>query len=260
MVFEALGAGALDAVQTPELTVFGQLGGESAMKLKIEAMGQIIGGHTERKHFSGLDENLRPNSAPINPLVAIGASAGGPAALALILHDLPGDFAAPIIIVQHIDAQFAPSMALWLNEQSPLSVRVATEGDHPQPGAVLIAASNDHLVFVDSQTLRYTPEPLSCHYRPSVDVFFESVRKHWRGDIVAALLTGMGKDGAKGLKALRDAGAATIAQDAGSCVVYGMPKAAAELGAAVEILPLGRIASSLMRSVKSINRWSPAGK
>jgi two-component system response regulator WspF len=159
-----------------------------------------------------------------------------------------------MVIVQHIDAQFAPSMASWLGEQSALTVRVAKERDHPQAGTALIAASNDHLIFIDSQTLSYTPEPRGCHYRPSVDVFFESVKNHWRGDVVAALLTGMGRDGAKGLKALRVAGAFTIAQDAGSCVVYGMPKAAAEMGAAVEILPLETIASSLMNSIKSMNR------
>ena len=130
-------------------------------------------------------------------------------------------------------------------------MRIAKEGDHPEPGTALIAASDDHLVFVNSRTLGYTPEPRACHYRPSVDLCFDSVPNHWRGDVVAVILTGMGRDGARGLKALRDAGAMTIAQDAGSCVVYGMPKAAADLGAAVEILPLAQIASRLMNAVKS---------
>jgi two-component system response regulator WspF len=253
-VFEALGAGALDAVQTPVLEANGQLGGASTLKLKIETIRQLISRSRDLKHLGGLDEDLRSNSTPINPLVVIGASAGGPTALATILHDLPSDFSAPMVIVQHIDAQFAPSMASWLGEQSALTVRVAKERDHPQAGTALIAASNDHLIFIDSQTLSYTPEPRDCHYRPSVDIFFESVKVHWRGDVVAALLTGMGRDGAKGLKALRVAGALTIAQDAGSCVVYGMPKAAAEMGAAVEILPLETIASGLMNSLKSMNR------
>jgi chemotaxis response regulator CheB len=248
MVFEALGAGALDAVQTPELAATGQLGGASALQVKIETIRQLVFGNVHRRH-SG--ENL------ISPLTVIGASAGGPAALRVILHELPADFFSPIIIVQHIDAQFAPAMAVWLDEQSPLTVRVAAKGDHPQAGTVLIAASNDHLVFIDSQTLSYTPEPLACHYRPSVDVFFESVSNHWRGSVVAVLLTGMGRDGARGLKTLRAAGARTIAQDAATCVVYGMPKAAAELDAAGEILPLDRIASSLMTSRNSRNS-SPA--
>jgi two-component system, chemotaxis family, response regulator WspF len=249
-VFEALGAGALDAVQTPVLAPSGQLGGASTLKVKIETIRQLVSG-SDSKQSSRLPANLQSKSVPINPLVVIGASAGGPAALAIILHDLPSDFSAPIVIIQHIDAQFAPSMASWLGNQSALTVRIANQPDHPQAGTALIAASNDHLVFIDSQTLGYTAEPRECHYRPSVDVFFESVAKHWKGDVVAVLLTGMGRDGAKGLKVLRTSGALTIAQDAESCVVYGMPKAAVELGAAVEILPLGTIASCLTTSLKS---------
>ena len=250
MVFEALGAGALDAVQTPEIGTTGELGGASALKLKIEAIRHIVSSSGDRRHSAGLHENLRSSSVPVSPLVVIGASAGGPAALATILHELPAGFPAPIIIVQHIDVQFAPSMAVWLDDQSPLTVRVANEGDQPQSGVALIAASNDHLVFKGAQTLGYTPEPRASHYRPSVDVFFESVTNHWRGNITAVLLTGMGRDGAKGLKALRDAGALTIAQDAHSCVVYGMPKAAAELGAAAEILPLDKIADKLIAAMR----------
>jgi len=251
MVFEALGAGALDAVQTPELAATGQLGGASPLKTKIDTIRQLVSMGGFPRHPAGPPAGLHSSLLPGSPLVVIGASAGGPAALAIILHHLPGNFPAPIVIIQHIDAQFAPSMAEWLNEQSALTVRVAIEGDRVQSGTVLIAASNDHLVFVDSQTLRYTPEPRAYHYRPSVDVFFESVTKYWNGNVVAALLTGMGRDGAKGLKALRTSGALTIAQDAASCVVYGMPKAAAEMGAAAEILPLTRIASRLIDAATS---------
>ena len=255
-VFEALGAGALDAVQTPELAASGQLGGASTLKLKIETIRLLVSGSGDIKLADRLHASVRSKSVPINPLVVIGASAGGPAALAVILHDLPSDFPAPMVIVQHIDAQFAPSMATWLGSQSAVTVRIANQPDHPQAGTALIAGSNDHLIFSDSQTLGYTAEPRACHYRPSVDVFFESVTKHWRGDVVAVLLTGMGRDGAKGLKAMRVAGALTIAQDAKSCVVYGMPKAAVELDAAVEIVPLEGIASILISSMKSMNRRS----
>jgi two-component system response regulator WspF len=255
-VFEALGAGALDAVQTPVLGVSGELSGASTLKVKIETIRQFVSKSIDRKHLDARNGNRQPNSFPINPLIVIGASAGGPTALATILHDLADDFSVPIVIVQHIDAQFAPAMATWLGEQSALTVRVANERDHPQAGAALIAASNDHLVFIDGQSLGYTPEPRDCHYRPSVDVFFKSVASHWKGDVVAVLLTGMGRDGAKGLKVLRNAGALTIAQDSGSCVVYGMPKAAAELDAAVEILPLETIASCLTKSLKTSSQGS----
>jgi two-component system, chemotaxis family, response regulator WspF len=249
-VFEALGAGALDAVPTPVLGASGQLGGASTLELKIEQIRRLVSGSADRPQNGRLNGRLRLSSTLINPLVVIGASAGGPAALATILSHLPSNFSAPMVIVQHIDAQFAPSMAGWLAQQSALAVRIAYEGDQPAAGMVLIASSNDHLVFLDSSTVGYTAEPRDCFYRPSVDVFFESVASHWKGDVVAVLLTGMGRDGARGLKGLRAAGALTIAQDADSCVVYGMPKAAAELGAAVEILPLQRIASYLTNSLE----------
>jgi two-component system response regulator WspF len=255
-VFEALGVGALDAIQTPVLGANGELGGASTLKLKIETIRTLISGSRDLMHFGGPGTSLQSNSLPINPLVVIGASAGGPAALATILHDLPCDFPAPIVIVQHIDAQFTQSMANWLGGQSALTVRIAGERDQPSAGTALIASSNDHLIFLDSHSLGYTLDPHDCLYRPSVDIFFESVTSHWKGEVVAVLLTGMGRDGAKGLKALRNAGALTIAQDSESCVVYGMPKAAAELGAAVEILPLKRIASRLTASLKSSSQWS----
>jgi two-component system, chemotaxis family, response regulator WspF len=253
-VFEALGVGALDAVQTPVFEASGQLDGASTLKLKIEKIRQLISRSSDRKHLGRL--NLQPKSVRINPLVVIGASAGGPAALATILRDLPSNFSAPMVIVQHIDAQFAPSMASWLGGQSALAVRIACERDQPGAGAALLASTNDHLIFINSRTLGYTAEPRDCFYRPSVDVFFESVASHWKGDVVAVLLTGMGRDGAKGLKALRNAGALTIAQDSESCVVYGMPKAAVELDAAVEILPLETIASCLTNSLKSSSHGS----
>ena len=247
-VFEALGAGALDVVATPILGLDGMAGGAKALLAKIDVIGRLIGIEPARRRKP---ERIEPPSAALrnDRLVAIGASAGGPAALATILRGLPKDFPAAVVIVQHVDEQFAPQMASWLDGQSALPVRVASEGDRPLAGTVLIAGSNDHLVFLNTRVLGYTPEPRACSYRPSVDAFFESVVRHWQGDVVAVLLTGMGRDGAKGLKALRDAGALTIAQDQSTCVVYGMPKAAAELGAAMEILPIEKVAPRLAEIV-----------
>jgi two-component system chemotaxis response regulator CheB/two-component system response regulator WspF len=182
-------------------------------------------------------------------LVAIGASAGGPAALATMLGGLPKDFPAALVIVQHVDEHMAQGMADWLGQQSPLPVRVAREGDKPMPGEVLLAKTSDHLVMKTSTTVGYTAEPRDYVYRPSVDAFFQSVGRLWPGDAVGVLLTGMGRDGAIGLKLLRDRGCHTIAQDAGSSAVYGMPKAAAAIDAAVEILPMTRIAARLIVAV-----------
>jgi two-component system response regulator WspF len=182
-------------------------------------------------------------------LIGIGASAGGPAALATLLGGLPKDFPAAVVLIQHVDEHMARGMAEWLCLHSALPVRVAAEGDRPMLGSVLLAATNDHLVLKTPDRLGYSAEPRDYVYRPSVDEFFKSIVHHWRGDVIGVLLTGMGRDGAIGLKALRNKGRHTIAQDEESCAVYGMPKAAAKLDAAVDILPLARIASRLVSLV-----------
>jgi two-component system response regulator WspF len=244
-VVEALAFGAIDAVETPTMEAGEYSVSNLALVRKIEAIRKFVAENERRKPI-GVASHV---SATHAPLIAIGASAGGPGALATILKSLPEDFAAAIIVVQHIDAQFAPPLAEWLNEQSPLTVRVACEGDEPRRGTVLVASSNDHLVFKNSNKLGYTAEPSDSHYRPSIDVFFESVAHQRRGPVTGILLTGMGRDGAQGLKRLQQANALTIAQDAASCVVFGMPRAAIEIGAAKEILPLHSIASFLMQLV-----------
>jgi len=184
-------------------------------------------------------------------LVTVGASAGGPGALATVLSALPKTYRGTIVVLQHVDAQFAVGMASWLGEQIALPVDVAKEGDTLAPGMVVLAAGDDvHLTLGAAGLLRYVRADADATrraYAPSIDVFFESVAAHWRGPAVGVLLTGMGRDGAQGLRAMRDAGAVTIAQDQASSVVYGMPKAAAELAAASEILPLGHIGPRLLQ-------------
>ena len=247
-VFEALGSGALDAVQTPFLGETGETAGASALKFKIDKMGRMGAQNKDSRILApGLqnEPSLNPNASGC--LIAIGASAGGPAALETILRELPRDFPASLVIVQHVDAQFVQSMAGWLNATSVVCVRVARNGDKPQANTALIAGTNDHLQFTNSRLLGYTPEPRDCFYRPSIDVFFQSVVRHWKGRAAGVLLTGMGRDGAKGLKAMRGAGFLTVAQDATSSVVYGMPKAAAELDAVDKVLPLKEIAKALIK-------------
>lgn len=179
-------------------------------------------------------------------LVAIGSSAGGPAALAILLRGLPRTFPAAIVIVQHIDSRMATGMADWLGLQSSLPVRVADEGDRPVAGHVLIAGTSDHLVLKSPNRLGYTEEPREAVYRPSVDVFFQSVHRLWRASAVGIVLSGMGRDGAAGLKAMRESGCYTIAQDKETSAVYGMPKAAAAISAAVDVLPMDHIAARLI--------------
>jgi chemotaxis response regulator CheB len=245
-VFEAMGHGALDAVDMP-LPGAGTIE-EAARPLlsKIATISRLMSDRSGRRPVANAADATSPPHRH-DPLVAIGASAGGPAVLASLLHDLPKDFPAAVVIVQHVDEQFAAGMATWLNESAALHVRVAREGDRPTVGEVLLAASGDHLTLKTADRVGYTACPTDYVYRPSVDVFFHSACRLWPGDIVGVLLTGMGRDGALGLKALRDKGHHTIAQDQATSAVYGMPKAAAEINAAVDILPAGRIAWKLIQ-------------
>jgi two-component system response regulator WspF len=187
-------------------------------------------------------------------LIAIGASAGGPGALAQMLGALPAEFPAAIVIVQHVDGRFAAGMAQWLSGSSILPVRVALEGERPRAGIVLLAGPSGHLVLKSPQLLGYCAEPREHPHRPSVDVFFRSVSRHRSRDAIGVLLTGMGRDGAMGLKAMREAGCYTIAQDEATSTVYGMPKAAATIGAAVDILRLEHIAPKLIEAANSTER------
>ena len=181
------------------------------------------------------------------PLLLLGASTGGPQAVAQVLAGLPGDFPAAVVLVQHVDLRFAEGMAAWLRDQTPLDVQIAPSGAALRVGTVWLAATNDHVVLQADHTLDYTPDPQDYPYRPSVNVFFKSVASHWKGRGCAVLFTGMGRDGAEGLLALRGAGFHTIAQDEKSCVVYGMPRAAVELNAAQDVLPVEKIASRILR-------------
>ena len=248
-VFEALGAGALDAVNTPVLESTSNGPAGASLLAKIETIRKIIGPGINKKSplHPGPVLGAPPSSPPT--LIAIGASAGGPAALAKILGSLPENFPAAIVVVQHVDVQFVKGLANWLDSQTRLHVRLAAEGDTPQPATVLLAAREDHLIFTGPNALGYSALPLECSYRPSVDVFFKSVSHSWLGEIVGVLLTGMGRDGAEGLLALRRAHHLTIAQDHATSAVFGMPKAAVELHAAREILALDKIGPRLTNIV-----------
>jgi two-component system response regulator WspF len=234
----ALSAGAIDAMSSP-LSANSRETGTTLLR-KIERIGHLM---SQRAHSN--EANVSQAKESTGKLVVIGASAGGSVALAEVLSCLPRHFAPAVVIVQHIEARFAPGLAECLNERSELPVSLVREGDGLKSGRVLVAATGDHLVFKGAQKLGYTAEPVGHSYRPSVDVFFDSTLRFFRGRVVGVLLTGMGRDGAQGLKRLRSAGHHTIAQDRKTSAVYGMPKAAAEIGAATEILPLPEIGPRL---------------
>jgi chemotaxis response regulator CheB len=244
-VFEAMGHGALDVVNLPALDAHDVRNSAAPLLAKLATVARLIGEKKASRRARAPDNGTSPTLRQ-HPLIAIGASAGGPAALAAVLRGLPKDFPAAIVVIQHVEAQFAGGMADWLSQQSAVPVMLATEGECPAVGRVLLAGTSDHLALKGANRLGYTAEPRDYLYRPSVDVFFESASHLWRGGVVGVLLTGMGSDGALGLKALRNRGHYTIAQDRATSAVYGMPKAAAALNAAIDILPLERIASRVI--------------
>ena len=171
-------------------------GAAAPLLRKIRNIGWLIGRYGSRPTLTPV---ARPSEQPDSRrLLVIGASAGGPATLAQLLRDIPLDFPAGIVLVQHVDASFAAGMADWLNDQVPLPVRLVREGEKPAAGQVLLAGTDDHLHMLADGTLRYTEKPKESLYRPSIDVFFHSVAEHWRGMAVGVLLTGMGQDGARG--------------------------------------------------------------
>jgi two-component system chemotaxis response regulator CheB len=179
-------------------------------------------------------------------LVAIGLSTGGPPALQTVLNGLPSSFPLPIVIVQHISQGFMFGLASWLSTTTPFRCKVGELGESIKPGNVYLAPDNTHLTVKGSGHLWLdASEPLDGH-RPSATVLFESVARNFGARAIGLLLTGMGKDGARGLKVMREAGAYTIAQDEASSLIFSMPKAAIELNAVEEVLGLNQIAPRLM--------------
>ncbi len=249
MVFEAMAAGALDAINTPTLAGNSQFTGLEMFQKKMSTIGRLIARSVPMQPETEPPEPVPPVLQDHLPLIAIGSSTGGPGALATILGQMPRDLQAAVVVVQHVDSQFAPGLANWLNDQSTLPVRLAQSGDRPRAGQVLVAGTSDHLILRPNRRLEYTAEPKDYVYRPSVDVFFNSAVAHWPHPVIGALLTGMGRDGANGLLAMRRQGMYTIAQNKASCAVYGMPKAAVELDAADDILSIDDIGPALLAAL-----------
>jgi two-component system, chemotaxis family, response regulator WspF len=251
MACRAMGAGALDAVNTPTFGPNATVqNGEKLVGRLAQLEAELAG--TNSSSIMIPQARIRPANLPL--LVLIGASTGGPEALTHVLSAFPADFPAAVLISQHIGADFAPGLVQQLSTGSKLPVRGAKPGELPVPGTIYIAVSNDHLEVSADGLMRYTPEPRAHPYRPSIDVLFKSSASHSSQAGVAALLTGMGNDGAAGLLKLRTAGWHTIAQDEATSTVYGMPKAAAEKNAAVEVLPLQHIGASIVAKILTRKR------
>ncbi len=253
LVYDALLAGAVDVVSTPS---FGDDGYTKAAERLLEKIGtsarQTIRKLTDipKRPPAPIRKPMVKRSAPAGTIIAIGASTGGPSALINVIAPLPTDIAAAVVVVLHVDVQFAKGMVDWVDSMVSLPVHLAEEGEEPKTGNVYVAGTNEHLVLNRFNKFHYTEDPVDYPYRPSANTFFQSLVKNWRGEAIGVLLTGMGKDGALGLKAMCDNGWHTIAQDMETSTVYGMPKAAVDLGAAIDVLPLNLIGADLAERIR----------
>ncbi len=221
---------------------------------------RYVPGLTPAVAKTGIDQ-ARLRQLDPRAIILLGASTGGTEALRDVLTKLPGDLPG-IAIVQHIPATFSKAFADRLNSLCQLEVREAVDGERLTPGLALIAPGNFHMLLQwggDGYRVRVTDGPPVWHQRPAVDLLFKSAADCGAAPhAIAGILTGMGKDGAEGLKKLRDKGATTFAQDEASCVVYGMPKAAWESGAAQIQVPLDRIAPYIVGRAETALRPTPA--
>jgi two-component system chemotaxis response regulator CheB len=194
---------------------------------------------------------LRPaRPSPKARVVAIATSTGGPAALHGLLTGLPADFAAPVLVVQHIAAGFTTGLADWLHKVSPLRVKLAEDGEPMAPGTVYLAPDNRHLGVAGSTAIALSDALPVGGFRPSGTILFESVARGFGPATVAVILTGMGEDGVAGLYAIHQAGGRILAQDEKSCVVFGMPGAAIAAGLADLVLPLEAMAPRIVELVR----------
>lgn len=251
--YDALAAGAVDVLEKPSgEEPEGEWEGRFLSTLKLVSRIKVITHPRARLRtwnpWPAETAPRQPAAVPAVPrVVAIGASTGGPSAVVEILRALPASFPVAILLVIHLNRQFGTAFADWLDAQSSIRATFGRHGDAVEDfsGRVVLAPPDRHMVVRNGRIeLSDAPERFSC--RPSVDVLFESVAADYGGSAAACLLTGMGRDGAAGLLAIRRAGGTTIAQDEASSVVYGMPREAAMLGGAGRVLSLPDIAPAIL--------------
>ena len=237
-----LSAGALDVMQVPLIIDPAFL---HTLKRQVLLLSRVSVVRHPRGRKRRASQKL-PTVKPLSPIIAIAASLGGPKALAQLLADIPANFGASMVICQHITPGFSDDLARWLASESRLPVREAVTGQTLIKGEVIIAPAHLHLVVQAGGVLRLEDGPPVGGFKPSCDVMLKSVAAAYGNRAIGVILTGMGRDGAKGMKEIHTRGGRTIAQDEKSCVVFGMPKEAIALGAAEKILPLDQIAEQLM--------------
>lgn len=275
ITFQMLGAGALDVMEKPSMgdpaafkAARNALLRKARLLSRVKVVTHLRGRRQTPQAHDGPSPLARAGAAPAPalaapvsappsfretslpfPVVVIGASTGGPRVVRQLLAALPRDFPAAVLVVQHIAQGFSRGMAEWLAESVSLPVALAAEGASLRPGHVLLAPDRFDLLVQPAGTVHLSGLPLLLQ-RPAIDIVMQSAAAVCGAGAVGVLLTGMGRDGAIGLQAIRRAGGLTIAQDEASCTIFGMPRAAIELGAAELVLPPLKIAEALVGRVR----------
>lgn len=268
MTVRALEAGAFDFITKPE----GGSGSENIVQLRDSLRPMLQALQRRREIHSILhSKGAKPLAVSVPavvaspsppsrnrlrtdaPIVLIGVSTGGPTALAEVLPALPARLGAPIFIVQHMPPLFTEALAQRLQTKSAIPVREARDGETAESGCAYLAPGGKQMKLSPGKkgeiTIRITDDPAENNCRPSVDYLFRSAALHFPGRSVAAILTGMGNDGTDGMRMLKRGGSITIAQDEASCVVFGMPREAIMAGVVDTVVPLSRIAESIVRAI-----------
>jgi two-component system chemotaxis response regulator CheB len=253
---------ALDALRLGAVEVLPKPGGPYSVdelrtnlpsKIRAAAVARIDASPPEQQLSNSLHAPSGSSHFDPQAVIAIGASTGGTEALKQVLMQLPAN-APGVVITQHIPPVFSRAFASRLNELCPMEVKEAADGDVLAPGRVLVAPGNFHMLLrkaADGYRVQVKDGPQVCYQRPSVDVMFSSVADVAGPNTVAAILTGMGADGAQGMLKLKRAGAATIAQDEASCVVFGMPREAIRVGAVDRVVPLSQVAGAIIAALQA---------
>jgi len=249
-IFKLMQAGAIDVMAKP----CNGLSNESGLNNQelINKIRVLSGVHVMKRrtrsvqNTSPLTETIIKQSHSRPQIMAIGASTGGPQALYEILTKLPSNFPVPIICVQHISEGFSAGLVKWLNTDCKLNIQFAKSGQKPEPGHIYFAPDAKQLEFNPQHQMVCTQAPSYGGHRPSISVTFQSMALRFGAHVTAVLLTGMGRDGVDGLLTIKQMGGMTIAQDESSSVVFGMPKVAIEEQATQQVLPLTKIAQTLV--------------
>jgi two-component system chemotaxis response regulator CheB len=257
IVSQAVEAGAIACIEKPLALEHGDFAAKAAHLLETVKLMSEVKVVRRRARSPGATSpppepvpaaNWQRAPAQIK-LIGIGASTGGPPVLQTILASLPKDFAVPILIVQHLAKGFVSVMAEWLNQTTGMQVQIASYGTIPLPGHVYLAPDDFHMGIASSGVIVLTREAPENHLRPAAAYLFRTMAQVYGPNAVGVLLTGMGRDGADELKAMKDRGAVTIAQDLESSMVHGMPGVAIALGGAALVLPAAKIADALVALV-----------